>query len=134
MPTSKVHAKSTRERRARRASALRRYSASPRGKYRQHKQNAKRRGIPFLLTFADWFELWEPYYAERTNRTADGYVMSRCGDEGAYERGNVVIKRHRENVAERNRIVAERDRAYDRWRREFETADWQHVNEGVEEL
>lgn len=59
--------------------------------------------------------------------------MSRNADEGAYERGNVVIKRHRENVAERNRIVAERDRTYERWRREFETDDWRHVNEGVEQ-
>lgn len=101
-----VRTKSAAERRTRRAAALARYADTPRGKYKIHKMNAKRRGIAFLLTFDQWFRIWRRsgHWDARGNKSAAGYVMSRRGDEGAYADGNVEIVTHAENVAERNRL------------------------------
>jgi len=80
------------------------YARTPVGKYNAHKQDAKRRGIPFLLTFEEWNGLWQASgkWAERGCRK-DQYVMARFGDQGAYEIGNVRICPVRENMAERNK-------------------------------
>lgn len=105
-----VRAKTDAERRARRAATLQRYAESPRGKYRQHKQNAKKRGIAFELSFAQWLDVWKRsgHWDERGNKTGAGYVMARHGDAGAYADGNVSIITHAENVAERNTLYWER--------------------------
>jgi len=64
------------------------HRSTPEGKYMMHKHRAKQSGIPFLISFEDWYALWKPYL----NRN-DGirYVMCRTGDKGAYEVGNVRI-------------------------------------------
>ncbi|MGH8235425.1 MAG: hypothetical protein ACREXP_00195 [Steroidobacteraceae bacterium] len=83
-----------------------RWKRTPKGRFANHKQHARSRGVPFLLTFDEWWGLWAPYFDERGNDSPDAYVMSRHGDEGPYALGNVSIKRHRENVAERNSLFA----------------------------
>ena len=72
--------------------------------YTQHKSNAKTRGIPFLLTFEEWKEIWlaSGKWAER-GRGADKYCMCRKGDTGAYEVENVFIDRNAQNVSDGNR-------------------------------
>jgi hypothetical protein len=77
---------------------------SPRYKYGAHRRSAKERGIPFLITFEDWDTIWQlsGKWEQRGNRKGQ-YVMSRPGDKGAYEMGNVVICLAEENRAERNR-------------------------------
>src|SRR5579859_960375 len=57
---------------------------TPRWRYTQHKSNAQARGIPFLLTFDEWWELWEPHWANR-GLCSQCPVMSRHGDLGPYE-------------------------------------------------
>jgi hypothetical protein len=118
--SSKTHAKSAAERKRRRAAALKRYDESPKGRYKQHKRNAKLRGVEFLLTFEQWYELWEPYLDQRGNGE---YVMARNGDTGPYAVGNVSIKPQSQNAAERNRWYF----AARRWR-EPNDADYQHVH------
>lgn len=54
-------------------------------------------------------------FDERSAKTADGYVMARHGDRGAYAVGNVSIVKHRVNVAERNRNFAYAKRAGIDW-------------------
>lgn len=44
------------------------------------------------------------HWEERGNLSADGYVMARFNDAGAYRIDNVRIITHAENVAERNRV------------------------------
>lgn len=121
---SKTHAKTPAERRARRREALKRYAQSPRGKYKQQRDNAKARGIPWELTFPQWCEIWEEsgHWDERGNFD-EGYVMARNGDQGPYAVGNVRIARHVENVAERNRWYF----AARRWR-EPSDPDYEHVH------
>jgi hypothetical protein len=64
--------------------------SSPREQYRKQKSNAKSRGIPFRLTFEQWWSIWEEsgMYKYRGRR---GFVMGRISDDGAYEVGNVEI-------------------------------------------
>lgn len=97
--------------------AEKRYAKTPRGKYVKQKKNAKRRGVPFLLTFEEWLGVWikSGRFDERGNQTAEGYVMARNGDRGAYALGNVRIISHADNVAERNRNFALAKRAGISW-------------------
>jgi hypothetical protein len=93
------------------------YHKTPRGKYTRHKANAKRRGVAFELTFEQWFKLWagSGHFDQRHNKSADGYVMARIADRGPYAVGNVIIKPHRANVAERNSAFAYAKRAGMPW-------------------
>jgi hypothetical protein len=94
-----------------RASALtrhKRYARTPKGKYIRHKANAKRRGVPFELTFAQWWRIWKRSgkWNQRGNGKAEEYVMCRVGDQGAYADGNVYIGTHAANTAERNLVYS----------------------------
>jgi hypothetical protein len=70
-------------------------------KYRWHRNNAKRRNIPFNLTLEEWCNLWEQSGKwEQRGRGSKAYVMTRIGDEGPYTKDNVVIKTQVENAKE----------------------------------
>lgn len=90
----------------RRSAASRKWRATPKGQYSVHKHNAKMRGVEFLLTFDEWWGLWEKSgrWKHRGNRKGC-YVMSRYQDEGPYAIGNVFIATFSSNVCDRNRSV-----------------------------
>lgn len=70
----------------------RQWFKSPLGRYHQHKGKSLYRGIEFLLTFEEWWDLWQTSGKwEERGRRKDQYVMARFGDQGAYELGNVRI-------------------------------------------
>lgn len=101
----------SREKRAADPDRARRYSAKAKAAlkaanparyaFQCHKDSAKRRDIPFLLTFEDWWSVWDASgkWKER-GLGSDQYCMARNGDAGAYEIGNVRICTGRENRAE----------------------------------
>jgi hypothetical protein len=66
--------------------------------------NARFRDIPFLLTFEQWWAIWQQSgkWEQRGSRRGQ-YCMARYGDQGAYEIGNVSICLIEDNRAERNR-------------------------------
>lgn len=68
------------------------------GRYTRHKANAKRRGVPFDISYEDWAALWlrSTYYG------LPGFAMCRYGDEGPYAVGNVYIGSRRVNARDRN--------------------------------
>ena len=69
-------------------------------KWQAHKYNAKRRGIPFRLTFEQWFDIWQGSGCiHLMGKGAGRYVMARHGDLGAYEIGNVAIITNIENIS-----------------------------------
>jgi len=72
--------------------AQRRYKNSTRGKYISHKINAKQRGVPFEISFEDWYKIWHKsgHWEKRGNKKGC-YVMCRISDSGAYKTGNVFI-------------------------------------------
>ena len=79
----------------------RQWFQSPRGRYHQHKGSAGKRGIPFPLTFGEWWDIWQASGKwEQRGRRKDQYVMARFGDCGAYERNNVRICLAGENTDE----------------------------------
>jgi hypothetical protein len=70
--------------------------------YQNHRHTARRRNIPFLLTFDEWWSIWRDSAKwEQRGRNAGTYCMARHGDQGAYEVGNVRICTKQENAAER---------------------------------
>jgi hypothetical protein len=84
--------------------------------YNQHKGNAKLRGIPFLLTFDEWWSIWSGSgHWEQRGAHRGEYVMARHGDIGPYAVGNVRICLARENFDEADhRNFGERNGAYGR--------------------
>jgi len=60
--------------------------------FNRQRNDAKRRGIAFELTFDEWLTIWvgSGHLHER-GRQRDQYVMSRFRDVGAYTVGNVAI-------------------------------------------
>lgn len=68
-----------------------------------HRARAVRHGIPFTLTFEQWWELWKPHYHQRGRRRGNK-VMCRYLDAGGYTLGNVAIKTVRENAQERELV------------------------------
>ena len=61
-----------------------------RAKYRDHKRRAETRGIEFLLTFEEWWAMWEPHYS-KMGRGKGKMCMCRNLDKGPYSVGNVRI-------------------------------------------
>ena len=76
-------------------------------KYVWQRNNAKRRNIPFPITFDEWLQIWldSGHWHDRGIKSADNYVMSRKGDTGPYSINNVVIKSNRDNVLEGNKGI-----------------------------
>jgi len=70
--------------------------------YKAHKASAKQRGIPFRLSFADWWRLWIGRWDERC--AGAKLCMCRTDDRGAYEPGNVRIDTRAGNNADRARL------------------------------
>lgn len=79
--------------------AQRRYRQTPKGKFAAHRGNAITRGIEFLLTFEQWWALWEKFWNKR-GANAKGYVMARYNDTGPYALGNVEIIPHTKNASD----------------------------------
>lgn len=81
------------------------FRGTPEGKYSNHRNRAKQSGIPFLISFDEWWVLWKPYF-----KLGDGvkYCMCRTDDKGAYEVGNVRIATAAENNAEMHRLQKEK--------------------------
>ena len=72
-------------------------------KYLNHKHSAKKRGIPFELSFEQWYDIWQQSGKwEQRGRGKDAYVMSRIGDKGGYTLNNVFIQSNSNNVIEGN--------------------------------
>lgn len=69
-------------------------------KYQAHKARAKQRGIEFLLTFDEWWVLWEPHYDNMGIRKGQ-MCMCRTLDRGPYAVGNVRIDYAQSNGHER---------------------------------
>lgn len=76
--------------------------ARPKNKFKVHKERAAKNNIPFLLTFEEWWSIWQSsgHWDER-GRGKGKYVMARRGpDIGPYAIENVDIKTHGENISE----------------------------------
>jgi hypothetical protein len=91
-----------------------RLHAIPVKKYRMARAGAKTRGIPFLLTFEEWWQIWQDsgHWEERGNLTGQ-YVMCRNADQGPYAVGNVRIDTVRGNWLEQLELAKAKHEAYE---------------------
>lgn len=74
---------------------------SPKEKYLCQKWRAKVRGVPWEISFEDWWAIWDAsgkYHLRGIQ--LDNYVMARFGDKGPYHKDNVRICTVAENNAE----------------------------------
>lgn len=79
--------------------------------YKTQKSHAKSRGIPFLISFDEWWDIWwQSGKWERRGRRKGQFVMARFGDQGAYVVGNVRICLVSENAAEATKFMSDEAR------------------------
>lgn len=76
-----------------------RWRKSPSGRFSEHKQNAKKRNIPFLFSLESWLLKWGD------SLNAPGMCMARYGDTGPYSPENVRVCTKGENTAERHELA-----------------------------
>ena len=68
-------------------------------KYYDQKSHAKARGIPFLLSKEEWWDIWQKSgHWEQRGRGVGQYCMARYGDKGPYAVDNVFIQLSSLNV------------------------------------
>lgn len=72
---------------------------SPSQRYRDQRNNAKKRGIGWEITLVEWWDVWQQS-GRWSERGVSGYVMSRIGDTGPYAKDNVEIKTASDNHKE----------------------------------
>ena len=87
---------------------MKEYQQTPKGRFQQHKAGAKKRGVEFLLTFKEWWSLWEPHWHQRGGLGHE-MCMCRTNDAGPYAVGNVRIDTMANNAKEA-RILEEANR------------------------
>jgi hypothetical protein len=80
--------------------------------YKCQKNNARRRGIPWDLSFTEWSAIWGEKIHKR-GRGRDQLCMARKGDVGPYAVGNVKIITNAENVKEQQHTDDRRKRVSD---------------------
>jgi hypothetical protein len=76
------------------------WKQTPKGRFATQRDNARRRGIEWKLTFEQWWDIWEKS-GKWNERGAGLYMMCRTGDIGPYELGNVRIDSNSNNLKER---------------------------------
>lgn len=69
-------------------------------KWRQQRTNARRRGIPFCLTFKQWWDIWAESGKWDQRGRGFGYCMARYGDSGGYSVDNVYVCSCGENASD----------------------------------
>jgi len=80
-----------------------------RRKYSLHKAQAKYRGIPFLLSFEEWYDWWLQNGVDKQLDTSykkgdpNRLCMCRFKDQGAYELANIYLATHHQNLLDAGR-------------------------------
>lgn len=81
------------------------YEKTPKGKYIRQRANALRRGIKWLMTFEEWWRLWQKSGKwEQRGRQPEDFFMIRKNETGDYSADNVEIKTLSEAVLDSWRI------------------------------
>ena len=74
--------------------------------YRVKKSLSKKRGIPFLLTFDEWYQWWLSHGVDRNIKrefNKDTLCMCRKGDIGPYSLDNIYCATMAQNTTDRNK-------------------------------
>jgi hypothetical protein len=75
-----------------------RQSGTRANSYAQQRKSAAERGVPWELTFREWWQIWsESGRWQERGVGRNGYCMARHGDVGPYKVGNVSIQSSLQN-------------------------------------
>ena len=75
-------------------------------RYNTQKSGARARGIPFLLTFEEWYQWFLTQGVDRNipqGNKGTSYAMCRINDSGSYELGNIYLGTQSSNTADANK-------------------------------
>lgn len=112
------------------------HGVAPLHKFRSQVGGAARRGVPWRMTFPEWWRIWQQCgkYEER-GRNRGQYSMQRRNDSGGYADGNVEINEVRQNVI--TKVIVQTARR-GRFRRNSESSPdrelWQQYSMGRDPL
>jgi len=73
---------------------------SPMAKFTDQRNSARKRGIGWEMTFADWWRVWQESGRWDERGPGTGYCMARYGDDGPYSVDNVYICTIGQNFAD----------------------------------
>ena len=76
-------------------------------RYRDQRRSAKERGIPFNLTYEEWYNWYLSQGVDKNIRQGkDGncWCMCRYNDSGPYELGNIYLDTNSNNVRYQNQL------------------------------
>lgn len=81
------------------------YRRTPKGRFSDQVQSARKRGIDWQLSFEEWWAIWEPHWE---GRGRSGMMMCRKVEPGPYSVDNVYIGTQKQNSADRKRNKGDR--------------------------
>lgn len=70
-------------------------------RFREHRKGARIRGVPFDLTFDQWYNWWLSHGVDRNLprvNNSDTLCMCRTGDQGPYNLDNIYCATKRQNT------------------------------------
>lgn len=68
-------------------------------RYKEHKHNAKKRNVEFLITFQEWYDWWSATGKwDQRGQGSDKYCMCRVNDKGPYAIGNIFCDTYGNNT------------------------------------
>ena len=76
-------------------------------RYRDQRRSAGQRGIPFNLTYEEWYQWYLSHGVDKNipqKMTANAWCMCRYNDTGPYDLTNIYLDTNSNNVKLRNRI------------------------------
>lgn len=80
-------------------------------RYRDQRKAAAKRGIPFNLTYEQWYNWYLSHGVDKNIRQGKGgdcWCMCRKNDSGPYELGNIYLDTNSNNVKFANQLRRER--------------------------
>ncbi len=82
--------------------------------FRIQRNNAIKRNVPWRMTLAEWWAIWETSGKfEQRGREVGKYVMGRHGDAGPYAVGNVSIILASQNCSDGHQVRRRRKARWD---------------------
>ena len=84
-------------------------------RYWEHRDHAKRRNVPFEISFEDWLKIWldSGHWLERGPK-GNQYCMSRFKDQGSYAVGNVFIQTNAGNISDSHKDIDKAKSRYEK--------------------
>lgn len=75
---------------------------NPRQAFNSARSGAAQRGIPWLLSYDEWWQLWRDHWSRKASQRL---ALARYADWGPYERDNCRVTTDAENTREKCEVT-----------------------------